>query len=107
MIGLTVDAGDNFKKRASIPLAPCIYSVLMSLFGYLDFKMYSHQQHICADLFFFIFDLQVEEVNGIKFLVLHAGRVLAEVSVDNKDQITFCRQKTDYENGSGIENRHG
>ncbi len=25
MIGLTVDAGDNFKKRASIPLAPCTY----------------------------------------------------------------------------------
>ncbi len=24
MIGLTADAGDNFKKRASIPLAPCI-----------------------------------------------------------------------------------
>jgi hypothetical protein len=41
----------------------------------------------------------VEEVNGVKFLVLHAGRVLAEVSVDNKDQITFCRQQTDYENG--------
>jgi hypothetical protein len=41
----------------------------------------------------------VGEVNGIKFLVLHAGRVLAEVTVDNKDQITFCRQKTDYENG--------
>ncbi len=25
MIGLMADAGDNFKKRASIPLAPCIY----------------------------------------------------------------------------------
>jgi hypothetical protein len=25
MIGLTADAGDNFKKRASIPLAPCIF----------------------------------------------------------------------------------
>jgi hypothetical protein len=24
MIARTVDAGDNFKKRASIPLAPCI-----------------------------------------------------------------------------------
>ncbi len=24
MMGLTADAGDNFKKRASIPLAPCI-----------------------------------------------------------------------------------
>ncbi len=24
MIGLTADAGDTFKKRASIPLAPCI-----------------------------------------------------------------------------------
>ena len=24
MIGLKADAGDNFKKRASIPLAPCI-----------------------------------------------------------------------------------
>jgi hypothetical protein len=26
MIGLTADAGDNFKKRASIPLAPCMCS---------------------------------------------------------------------------------
>ena len=26
MIGLKADAGDNFKKRASIPLAPCIYA---------------------------------------------------------------------------------
>jgi hypothetical protein len=25
MIGLTVDAGDHFKKRAAIPLAPCIF----------------------------------------------------------------------------------
>ncbi len=25
MIGLTVDAGDHFKKWAAIPLAPCIY----------------------------------------------------------------------------------
>jgi hypothetical protein len=25
MIGLTVDAGDHFKKRAAIPLAPCRY----------------------------------------------------------------------------------
>jgi len=25
MIGLTADAGDSFKKRASIPLAPCTY----------------------------------------------------------------------------------
>jgi hypothetical protein len=24
MIGITVDAGDHFKKRAAIPLAPCI-----------------------------------------------------------------------------------
>jgi hypothetical protein len=24
MIGLTVDAGDHFKKWAAIPLAPCI-----------------------------------------------------------------------------------
>ncbi len=24
MIGLTVDAGDHFKKRAAIPLAPCM-----------------------------------------------------------------------------------
>jgi hypothetical protein len=24
MIGLTADAGDNFKNRAPIPLAPCI-----------------------------------------------------------------------------------
>ncbi len=24
MIGLTADAGDSFKKRAAIPLAPCI-----------------------------------------------------------------------------------
>jgi hypothetical protein len=23
MIGLTVEAGDHFKKRAAIPLAPC------------------------------------------------------------------------------------
>jgi hypothetical protein len=27
MIGLTVNAGDNFKNRASIALAPCIYTV--------------------------------------------------------------------------------
>jgi hypothetical protein len=25
MIGLTADAGDNFKNRAPIPLAPCVY----------------------------------------------------------------------------------
>jgi hypothetical protein len=25
MIGLTVNAGDNFKNRASIPLATCIF----------------------------------------------------------------------------------
>ncbi len=32
MIARTVDAGDNFKKRASIPLAPCIheYYILIS-----------------------------------------------------------------------------
>jgi hypothetical protein len=24
------DAGDNFKKRATIPLAPCIYTLLAS-----------------------------------------------------------------------------
>jgi hypothetical protein len=24
MIGLMADAGDNFKKRATIPLAPCM-----------------------------------------------------------------------------------
>jgi hypothetical protein len=28
MIGLTVDAGDHFKKRAAIPLAPCTWSYL-------------------------------------------------------------------------------
>jgi hypothetical protein len=26
MIGLMADAGDNFKKRATIPLAPCMWS---------------------------------------------------------------------------------
>jgi hypothetical protein len=26
MIGPTADAGDNFKNRAAIPLAPCTYS---------------------------------------------------------------------------------
>ncbi len=26
MIGLTVDAGDHFKKRVAIPLAPCMCS---------------------------------------------------------------------------------
>jgi hypothetical protein len=30
MIGQTVNAGDNFKKRATIPLAPCKY-ILASL----------------------------------------------------------------------------
>jgi hypothetical protein len=25
MVGLTADAGDNLKKQASIPLAPCMY----------------------------------------------------------------------------------
>jgi hypothetical protein len=29
MIGLTVNAGDNFKNRASIPLAPCIWQGLV------------------------------------------------------------------------------
>jgi hypothetical protein len=28
MIGQTVDAGDHFKKRAAIPLAPCTRAVL-------------------------------------------------------------------------------
>jgi hypothetical protein len=26
MIGLTADAGDHFKKRVSIPLAPCTFN---------------------------------------------------------------------------------
>jgi hypothetical protein len=32
MIGLKADAGDNFKKRASIPLAPC--TVKSRIFSY-------------------------------------------------------------------------
>ena len=30
MIGLTADAGDNFKKRASIPLVPCMRKIRYS-----------------------------------------------------------------------------
>jgi hypothetical protein len=31
MIGLMVDAGDHFKKRAAIPLAPCMYELSRGL----------------------------------------------------------------------------
>jgi hypothetical protein len=39
MIGLTVDAGDHFKKRAAIPLAPCMYQNLHDQ-NYKTIKLY-------------------------------------------------------------------
>jgi hypothetical protein len=36
MIRLTADAGDSFKKRASIPLTPCIGLLLVQVISSLD-----------------------------------------------------------------------
>ena len=37
---------------------------------------------------------QAAEVDGIKYLILHAGRILAEVSVNHEDQLIFCRKSS-------------
>jgi hypothetical protein len=39
MIGLTADAGDHFKKRASIPLAPCMLSDSEKINKICNFKI--------------------------------------------------------------------
>jgi hypothetical protein len=36
MIGLKADAGDNFKNRATIPLAPCTYMRLSVIHGFIS-----------------------------------------------------------------------
>ncbi len=40
MIGLTADAGDHFKNRASIPLAPCILNELLTVGLEVHFTSY-------------------------------------------------------------------
>ncbi len=48
MIARTVDAGDNFKKRASIPLAPCTLLEYLSTYPYL-YGTYSYGSGITAN----------------------------------------------------------
>jgi hypothetical protein len=55
MIGLTADAGDTFKKRASIPLAPCIcFLSLRSSWKqpgqYIHAKPFSHEDYPNYDM---------------------------------------------------------
>jgi hypothetical protein len=31
-------------------------------------------------------------VGGVKYLILHAGRILAEVYLNKEDELVYCRQ---------------
>jgi hypothetical protein len=52
MIGLTADAGDNFKNRVSIPLAPC--SLLIYPHRFSEREVAAVQQWMMSDLPFHI-----------------------------------------------------